>query len=138
MLITSTKRISLSIAALVGILGLTACSTHGSSANSSRYGGESYHESGYEWQQSGGEAGACCGYWVVPIHHIVTTEKQVEVEKEVIKEVIKELPPQIIYQSNPCPHDTTADANGACIRYIERPMPPIKYCQRKDGLPCKK
>ena len=144
----STKRFTLSVATLIGILGLTACSTHGSSSANSRYGWETYQESGYAWQQGGEQAGVCCGYWVVPVHHIVTTEKQIEVEKEVIKEVIKELPPQIVYKNNPCPPDTTADSNGACIRVVERekpcygqpciPQPPVIICQRENGLPCKK
>lgn len=133
------------LTALISVVGLAACSAH--STGSSRYGGGEYHEYGYGWEQSSVQGGVCCGYYVVPVHHIVTNEKQVqvEVEKEVIKEVVKELPPKIVYQNAPCPSDTTADANGACIRYVEREKPcygqpckPVVICQREDGLPCRK
>ncbi|NNC38467.1 MAG: hypothetical protein EX271_04545 [Acidimicrobiales bacterium] len=124
----------LTLTALISVVGLAACSAH--STGSSRYGGSEYHEYGYGWEQGSAQGGVCCGYYVVPVHHIITNEKQVEVEVE--KEVIKELPPQIVYKNNPCPPDTTADANGACIRYVERPTPPVYICKRKNGLPCKK
>lgn len=142
---TKTLSAKLALTAFIGIVGLTACSTQ--SMGQSRYGGE-YYEYGYGWAQESAQEGVCCGYYVVPIHHIITNEKQVEVEKEVIKEVVKELPPQVIYQNSPCPPDTTADANGACIKYVDRPQPcygqpcqptpPVIICQREDGLPCKK
>jgi len=145
-IMTKTLATKFALTTIIGILGLSACSTQ--NTGSSRYGGGEYYEYGYEWAQENANQGVCCGYYVVPIHHIITNEKQVEVEKEVIKEVIKELPPKVIYQNNPCPPDTTADANGACIRYVDRPQPcygqpcqptpPVIICQREDGLPCKK
>lgn len=49
----------------------------------SRYGGEEYNECGYECPQVIVKKDACCGYYVVPVHHIVTNEKQVEVKKVV-------------------------------------------------------
>ena len=98
----------------VGALALSACSTNNTA--SSRY----------------GDAHAGCidtvtcvgivdrGYWVTPLHHIQTVEKEVVVEKE----VIKQLPPEIIYQATPCPVDTVPDSDGACIRTVTVESPP--------------
>ena len=126
------------LTALISVVGLAACSPH--NAGSSRYGGEQYLDCGAACVQETVKQDPCCGYYMVPVHHIYTEEKQVEVEVEkiVVKEVVKELPPQIVYKNAPCPSDTMADANGACIRYVDRPQPPVYVCQRPDGLPCKK
>lgn len=97
-----------------GVLALSACSTQNAS---SRYG-----------EANGaycGQITTCVkmvdhGYWVTPLHHIQTVEKDVIVEKE----VIKELPPVTVYETKPCPPDTTPDSDGACIRTVTVQLPP--------------
>ena len=127
---------TLKITALFGALALSACST---TDGSSRYGGGDDCCAPVECVEANE-----CGFWAIPIYQTV----EVEVIKEVEKVVIKELPPKIIYERTPCPSDTIADANGACIRTVERPNPcwgqpctpppRVHVCRRKDGLPCKK
>ena len=72
------------------------------------------------------------GYWVTPLHHIQTVEREVVVEKEVIveKEVLKQLPPETVYQAIPCPADTVPDSDGACIRTVtvQSPSPQPLIC----------
>lgn len=99
-------------------LALSACSTHNSG---SRYGDVN--------QGCCAEVKTCvgvvdCGYWVTPIHHIQTVEKEVIVEKE----VVKELPPETVYRPAPCPADTTPDSNGACIRTVTVEVPVERQC----------
>jgi hypothetical protein len=137
---TLKSRKTLALSALLGAVTLSACST---TDGSSRYGGGDDCCAPVECVEK-----TDCGFWAIPIYQTVEVEVIKEVEKEVIKEVFKELPPKIIYQNQPCPPDTTTDANGACIRYVDRPPPcygqpclpppPVVICHRKDGLPCKK
>lgn len=113
MTMKKTIRIGVYLAVSVGGLALSACSTN---TASSRYG-----------DVNNGccvETATCvgvvdCGYWVTPLHHVQTIEKEVVVEKE----VIKQLPPVTIYEPAPCPADTRPDANGACIRTVTVEVP---------------
>ncbi len=98
----------------VSALTLSACSTN--NTTSSRYG-----------DANGGciDTLSCVGvvdrgYWVTPLHHVQTVEKQVVVEKE----VVKQLPPVTVYQATPCPADTVPDSDGACIRTVTVQSPP--------------
>jgi len=106
-------RLGLFFGVSASLLALSACSTQNAG---SRY----------------GDAGANCqvemttcvgivdrGYWVTPVHHVQTVEKEIIVEKE----VVKELPPVTVYEPAPCPADTTPDSNGACIRTVTIEVP---------------
>jgi len=73
------------------------------------------------------------GYWVTPLHHVYTVEKEVVVEKE----VIKELPPVTFYEKAPCPPDTRPDSDGACIRTVtvDVPTPPLRPSCPEGTIP---
>jgi len=94
----------------MSVVALSACSTQNAG---SRY-GDAAGSCNVEMTTCVGVVDR--GYWGTPIHHIQTVEK----------EVIKELPPVTVYEPAPCPADTVADSNGACIRTvtIEVPTPP--------------
>jgi hypothetical protein len=124
-----TPNTTISIIALVGGLTVTACST---TNGDSRYGGQSDECC----VQTECNVQSECGYWVVPVNHYMT------VEKEKIVTVEKELPPVVIEKHAPCPSDTTPDANGACIRVVERivdrvvELPCTQHCYPPPPPPC--